>query len=120
MVNDQDSEEASSKKPRRRKRKRSKPSWPENDDHLTIRIRWMINYCMNCVTWDEAKPILDMIEKFVGQNAPPYLVAAIAKVKNKFGQMIYGHTVKAKRVNMYNTVIKGPMNKVTKNKEVKL
>ena len=34
--------------------------------------------------------------------------------------MIYGHTVKAKRVNMYNTVIKGPMNKVTKNKEVKL
>ena len=71
----------------------------------------MINYCMNCVTWDEAKPIID---------APPYLVAAIAKVKNKFGQMIYGHTVKAKRVNMYNTVIKGPMNKVTKNKEVKL
>jgi hypothetical protein len=47
-------------------------------------------------------------------------VAAIAKVKNKFGQMIYGHTVKAKRVNMYHTVIKGPMNKVTKNKEVKL
>lgn len=58
----------------------------------------MINYCMNCVTWDEAKPIIDMIEKSVGQNAPPYLVAAIAKVKNKFGQMIYGHTVKAKRV----------------------
>ena len=87
-MNDQDSEEESSKKPRRRKRKRSKPSWPENDDHLTIRIRWMINYCMNCVTWDEAKPIIDMIEKSVGQNAPPYLVAAIAKVKNKFGQMI--------------------------------
>jgi hypothetical protein len=120
MMNDQDSEEASSKKPRRRKNKKNKPSWPETDDFLIMKIKWMINYCMDCVTWDEAKPILDMIEKFVGQNAPPYLVAAITKVKTKFGQMIYGHTVKTKRVNMYHTVIKGPMNKVTKNKEVKL
>jgi hypothetical protein len=51
-MNDQDSEEASSKKPRRRKNKKNKPSWPETDDFLIMKIEWMIDYCMDCVTWD--------------------------------------------------------------------
>ena len=88
----------------------------EYDDSLKIKA--MINYCLDCVTWGEAKPILDMIEKMIGMNGPPKIWKDINKVKRRFGKKIYGGVIKAKSVSIKKGVFNGPMNQVKGNKHV--
>ena len=37
----------------------------------TINLSDVENYCMKQLTWEEAKPIVDMIEKIYGIDPPP-------------------------------------------------
>ena len=104
MVNEKEKVEPSSK--RHRGHKKRKSSWPlVAGENLSMGIEWAIDYCMNCVTWDEARPIVDI---------------ALVKVKTKFGHQMFGCVIKTKNLSMINTTVKGPLNKITKNKKVEL
>ena len=119
MVNEKEKVEPSSK--RHQGHKKRKSSWPlVAGENLSMGIEWAIDYCMNCVTWDEARPIVDMIEKFIGKDAPRYVLIALVKVKTKFGHQMFGCVIKTKNLSMINTTVKGPLNKITKNKKVEL
>ena len=67
-----------------------------------IDIDMIVNYCLKCVTWDEAKPVVGMLEKLYGMNAPPDVDEAIAKIKRHFSKKIYGW----KRYHIKNAEIK--------------
>ena len=116
MQNENEIEESSSKRLRGHKKRKS--SRPEKE--LSMKIEWMINYCMSRVTWEEARPIMDMIEKYIGQGAPPCVLVALVKVRDKFGHQMFGSVIKTKNLSMINTTVKGPLNKITKNKKVEL
>lgn len=77
-------------------------------------------YCLTRVTWEEVKPILNMVEHIYGFNAPPEVMASLTKIKKRYKQIIYGKTiVKTQRVVMNRNTIEA-MTKVTKNKNVTL
>lgn len=77
-------------------------------------------YCLTRVTWEEVKPILNMVEHIYGFNAPPEVMACLTKIKKRYKQIIYGKTiVKTQRVVMNRNTIEA-MTKVTKNKNVTL
>ena len=58
------------------------------------------------VTWEEVKPILNMVEHIYGFNAPPEVMACLTKIKKRFKQIIYGKTiVKTQRVVMNRNTI---------------
>lgn len=63
-------------------------------------------YCLTRVTWEEVKPIFNMVEHIYGFNAPPEVMACLTKIKKRFKQIIYGKTiVKTQRVVMNRNTI---------------
>ena len=74
---------------------------------------------LDCVTWEEAKPHVDLLEKLYGIDPPPQVKASIKRIKRKFDMKIHRRIIKAKQVVMKNNRIEA-MNKITKNKNVKL
>lgn len=86
----------------------------------SLLLKEMIRYCMKLVTWEEAKPIIDLIEKKVGFDGPPWILKEIQKVKNKFTIKRPGGMIRAKKVNINKGFFNGPMNKITRNKHVDL
>lgn len=124
MISEADFEDPLEFRPQegRKRKKRLRPKKKSKNDYDdTIRIKAMINYCLNCVTWDEAKHIVDFIEKTIGMNGPPAILRDINRVKRRFGQMIYGVIkMNAKKVNIKKGLINGPINQIRNNKEVKI
>ena len=106
----------------RKRKKRKRNLWPMTKNVVldSPPIGYMLNYCFDCMTWDEAKPVVDMIEKYYGINAPPAVIKSLKKIRNKFHRDIYGKVIKAKTIVMKGTHIKGPLNKISNNNRVDL
>jgi hypothetical protein len=86
---------------------------------LVIKLEKVIKYCMGCVRWEDAKPHVDLLEKIYGIDAPPNVMADINKVKRKFGKCKPRQFVKISKAVMKNNRFEA-VNKITKNKKVKL
>lgn len=122
MITDNKTEEPSEERPQEilSKNKRRSLRLEERNSNESIRLKEIINYCKKLVTWEEAKPIIDMIEKKVGFDGPPWVLREIQKVKDRFTIKMFGGMIKAEKVNIKKGVFKGPMNNITRNKHVDL
>jgi hypothetical protein len=70
---------------------------------------------MGCVTWEEARSHVDLLEKIFGINAPRQVVIVINRIKERFRAET--NIYKAKKVVLNNNHFEA-VNKVTGNKEV--
>lgn len=103
------------------KANRCRPRQKRNIDYTEcMKIGEILKYCYELITWEEAKPILDMIEKKIGSNAPPRILEAIKKVKKHFEKKMFCGVIKTKSVSIGKGFFKGPMNKITRNRHVDL
>ena len=84
-----------------------------------IELRSIESYCMKLITWEEAKPLVDMLEKLYGIDPPPSIKKMIRRIKRSFHQKLYGKAIKAKTVVMKSAHFKS-MNHITRNKHVNL
>ena len=76
-------------------------------------------YCKSRVTWAEAKPFVDFLEKAYGLFPPKSVNDSIRRIKRAFHRKLYGKTIKAKTVVMKTANFQS-MNHITKNKHVNL
>jgi len=122
MMTENKIDEPSEQKPQEilKKKKKRCLRHEEVKTNESIRLKEIINYCKKLVTWEEAKPIIDMIEKKVGLDGPPWVLREIQKVKDKFAIKMFGGMIKAEKVNIKKGIFKGPMNEITRNKHVDL
>lgn len=122
MITDNKTEEPSEQRPQEilSKNKRKSLRHESKKRIESLLLKEMICYCMKLVTWEEAKPIIDMIEKKVGFDGPPWVLREIQKVKDRFTIKMFGGMIKAEKVNIKKGVFKGPMNNITRNKHVDL
>ena len=88
-------------------------------EQLVIKLEKVVKICMECVRWEDAKPHVDLLEKIYGIDAPPNVTAAISKIKRKFGMMTPRQLIKTRKVVMKDNHFEA-VNKITKNKKVKL
>lgn len=78
----------------KRKRKRLKRVYNAiTNQKIIIEVDMIIDYCMECVTWEEAKPLINLLEAVFGINAPPVVKKGITKVKKKFADLIHGPSI---------------------------
>ena len=57
---------------------------------LYLSLETLEQIIMDCVTWGEAKPYVDLLEKAFGINAPQEVRNIIKKARNRFNKMVYG------------------------------
>ena len=113
--NDSTTDTPSELKPQVKKREKNLRQTKE----LVIKLEKVIKYCMECVRWEDAKPHVDFLEKIYGIDAPPNVTAAINKIKRKFGMCTPRQFIKESKVVMKDNHFEA-VNKITKNKHVKL
>lgn len=102
-------------KPQVKKRRNSL----RQSEQLVIKLENVVKICMECVRWEDAKPHVDLLEKIYGIDAPPIVAAAINKIKRKFGLVDSRQLIMASKVVMKDNHFEA-MNKITKNKHVRL
>ena len=78
------------------------------------------NYCIECVTWDEVKPVIDMLTSIYTKDRPPEVDNTIKRIKKEFRNRIYGTNIKANNVVMKNPYVKGPLNSFRNNQKVEV
>lgn len=105
-------------KPRGKKNLRRKSMY-KNAQVPSISVKTLEKISLDCVTWEEAKPHVDLLEKAFGMNPPPSVKAAIKRIKRHFCKKLYRQVIKAKMVVMKNNRLEA-MNKITNNKHVSI
>ena len=113
--NDSTTDTPSELKPQVRKKEKNL----RQKEQLVIKLENVVKICMECVRWEDAKPHVDLLEKIYGIDAPPNVPAAINKIKRKFGMCTPRQFIKASKVVMKDNHFEA-VNKITKNKHVKL
>ncbi len=104
-----------------RKKKQQRLGFREKTNQLLqVDIIWIIQYALSRLTWEEAKHWVFFLEALYGLNPPPIVKAGLRKIYRKFGRKIYGPVVKTRKVVMEKAVIKGAINSIRNNKNVKL
>ena len=84
----------------------------------SIKLKTMEDFCMECVTWEEARPIVYMMEKVYGKDAPPQVRNSIKRIKKRFSNRIYDYKIKADQVVMNQPHVNGPVNSFQGNKRI--
>ena len=56
----------------------------------SVELDFLEKYALSRATWEEARPIVDLLEIKWGLDPPPPVAAVIQRVKEKFSQLIYG------------------------------
>lgn len=105
-------------KPQGKKNLRRKHKYGEAQV-LSISVKTLENICLDCVTWEEAKPYVDLLEKVFGMDPPSLVKAVIKKIKRRFGRKPYSQLIKTRKVVMRNNRLEA-MNKITNNKHVSI
>lgn len=82
---------------------------------IKINLDLIEKIAMGCVTWEEARSHVDLLEKIFGINAPRQVVIVINRIKERFRAET--NIYKAKKVVLNNNHFEA-VNKVTGNKEV--
>lgn len=91
----------------------------DDRNKLSITIEMIEAYCISRLTWEEAKPFVDFLEKVYGFIPPPKVKASIRRIYQKFDHKIHGKSIIAKKVDIGHAKI-GAMNKFTRNKQINL
>ncbi len=115
-TNETSSDTPSELKPQGRKNLRRKHKYGKSQ-LLSISVKTLVKICLECVTWEEAKPLVDLMEKVFGMDPPPLVKAVIKNIKRRFGRKPYSQLIKSKKVVMKNNRLEA-MNKITNNKHV--
>ena len=115
-TNETSSDTPSELKPQGRKNLRRKHKYGKSQ-LLSISVKTLEKICLDCVTWEEAKPHVDLLEKVFGMDPPPLVKAVIKKIKRRFGRKPYSQLIKTNKVVMKNNRLEA-MNKITNNKHV--
>lgn len=117
-TNETTADNPSEQKPQEKKNLRRK-SRCEKVQEYSISVKTLEQLGMDCMTWGEAKHYVDLMEKVFGMNPPPFVKASIRRIKRKFRKKSYHQVIMTKKVVMkYNHL--EAMNKITKNKHVRL
>lgn len=74
-------------------------------------------YCLSRLTWREAKPFVDFLEKAYGLFPPKNVKTVIDRINRHFNKKLYGKAIMAKTVVMKTAHFKA-MNHITRNKHV--
>lgn len=94
MVIESNIDDPSELRPQGKRRKRKKAQRPkprtETKENYSYLLDEMELYCMSRTTWEEAKTIVYMMEAKWGFDPPPPVAAALRRIKQKFGKLIYG------------------------------
>lgn len=94
MVSDTNSDDPSELKPRGGKQKKDKTLRQQTTtgtkENYSIELDYLEKYAISRATWEEARPIVDMMEIMWGLDPPPPVAAAIQRIKEKFSHLIYG------------------------------
>lgn len=118
-TNENDALEAVKPQVRREKYDLRRNEFKHSAKCFSISLETIERITMNCMTWEEAKPHVDLLEKVFGMNPPQAVTISIKRIKKRFEKKVFGRTIKAKTVVMNNNSFEA-MNKITKNKHVKL
>lgn len=86
---------------------------------LDISIEMIEKYCLSRLTWEEAKPFVDFLEKTYGLFPPKKVRDVIERINRHFDGKLFGKAIKAKQVIMKTAHFKS-MNHITRNKHVNL
>ena len=115
-TNETSSDTPSEQKPQGRKNLRRKHKYGKSQ-LLSISVKTLEKICLDCVTWEEAKPHVDLLEKVFGMNPPSTVKASIKRIKRRFSKKFHRQVIKTKKVVMKNNRLEA-MNKITNNKHV--
>lgn len=99
---------------KKRKRKKLRPLIKED---LSIPFELLEFYVLRILTWEEAKPFVDLLEKIYGLFPPKRVSELIEKILRKFDQKLYGRDIKTDKVVFPNAKFDS-LNKITGNKRV--
>lgn len=97
--------------------KRSLRQFKKNKLKSTVEM--IETYSKSRLTWAEAKPFVDFLEKTYGLCPPKNVKAAIGRINQHFSEKLYGKDIKAKTVVIKSAHFQS-MNHITKNKHVNL
>jgi hypothetical protein len=92
----------------------------EGDGKCYISLKVMEDFCMRCVKWEDARPIVDFMEKHYGPRPPKEVRQRIRRIKRKFTERIYDCKIKADRVVMNHPKVKGPLNSFRGNRRINI
>ena len=104
-------------RPRPLKKKIKKKLRPFLNEDLSIPLELFELYILSRITWEEAKPLVDFLEKVYGMFPPKKVSELIEKILRKFDQKLYGRDIKTGKVVFPNAKFDS-MNKITGNKRV--
>ena len=90
----------------------------EGENVHYISLKFLENFCMRCVKWEDAKPIVDMMEKFYGPKPPKEVRRAIRHIKKEFAKRMYDYKIKTGQVVMNHPKVNGPVNSFRGNRRI--
>ena len=77
-------------------------------------------YCLERVTWEEARPVVEIMERQELLNPSPALRAAINRIKQHFNRKIYGRPIRTKKMTVIKPNVYGSFNKFSRYKNVNI
>lgn len=116
-----DEQEALKPQSQNRKRKRLRNANQTNSKEvLNISIDMLVKYCLERVTWEEARPVVEIMERQELLNPSPALRAAINRIKQHFNRKIYGRPIRTKKMTVIKPNVYGSFNKFSRNRNVNI
>ena len=112
------SDSPSELKPQGKRTLRRKPKYGKAQA-FSISVKTLERISLDCMTWEEAKPQVDLMEKVFGMNPPPSVKASIKRIKRKFYKKFHHQVIKTRKVVMRHNRLEA-MNKITNNKHVNI
>ena len=117
------SDEQETRKPLSHKRKKKRLRKDNNTNHKKLfefDIEMIVNYCLNQLRWEDARPVVEVIERQALLTPSPILTDAIRKIKQHFDHKIYGRPIRANNVNVIKPTVNGSFNKFCGNRNVNI
>lgn len=93
-----DDQESSISLPPRKSRGQQKKKYHRKQILITLDL--LEDYCKRCVTWEEAKPIIDMLLGLFPRGRPREIDLAIGRIKAYFNEKLFGKAIQAKTIKM--------------------
>lgn len=116
-----DEQEARKPQSHKRKKKRLRKDNIINQKVLfEFNMGMLVNYCLNQVRWEDARPVVEVIERQALLTPSPILSDAISQIKQHFDHKIYGRPIRANNVNVIKPTVNGSFNKFCGNRNVNI
>ena len=117
------SDEQGALKPQSQKRKKKRlrnANQTNQQESINIRIDMLVKYCLERVTWEDARPVVEIMERQELLAPSPALRAAINKIRRHFDRKIYGRPVRTDKMVVIKPNVKGAFNQFSRNRNVNI